>query len=130
MSETFSKKERLIQKKLINLLFKEGSTTTVPSMRARWLFQELNSPYPVQVLFSVPKMIMPEAAGRNLLKRRMREVYRKHKFILYDSLKSTGKEMILVITYSSSEILSTKEIQEKIILILQRLKRDNEKASE
>jgi len=98
-------------------------------MHARWLFQKGNTPYPVQVLFSVPKAIIPRASGRNLLKRRMREVYRKHKFILYDYLKSTEKGMILAITYSCSEILSTKEIQEKIILILQRLKRDNEKAS-
>jgi len=37
--------------------------------------------------------------------------------------------MILAITYSSREILSTKEIQERIIVILQRLKRENEKAS-
>ena len=130
MSETFPKQERLIKSELIRQLFKEGSTTSIPSMRARWLFQELDTPCPVQVLFSVPKTIIPKAAGRNLLKRRMREVYRKHKFILYDSLKSTNKGMILAIIYSSSEILSTKEIQEKIILILQRLKRDNEKASE
>jgi len=130
MSETFAKQERLIQKKLIHQLFIEGSTISAPSMRVRWLFQELNTSCPVQILFSVPKAIIPKATRRNLLKRRMREAYRKHKFILYDSLASTGKGMILTIIYSSHEILSTKEIQEKIIVILQRLKRENEKASE
>ena len=130
MSETFPKQERLIQRELIRQLFKEGSTTSLPSLRARWLFQELNTSYPAQVLFSVPKAIIPKASERNLLKRRMREAYRKHKFILYDSLVSTRKGMVLAFTYSCSEILSTKEIQEKIIVILQRLKRENEKASE
>ena len=129
MSHSFTKQERLTERKLIQQLFKEGSTKSVPSMRLHWLFQELNTPCPVQILFSVPKAIIPKASERNLLKRRMREVYRKHKFILYDSLESSGRNMILAITYSSREILSTKEIQEKIIVILQRLKRENEKAS-
>ena len=130
MSETFPKRERLQQRTLIRQLFNKGSTISFPSMRARWCFQESTTPSPAQVLFSVPKAIIPKATERNLLKRRMRESYRKHKFILYDSLNSTEKGMILVIIYANKEILSMKEIQEKIILILQRLKRDNEKASE
>ncbi len=129
MSETFSKQERLTERTLIRQLFKEGSTISVPSIRVRWLFQELDTPYPVQIMFSVPKAIIPKATERNLLKRQMREGYRKHKLILYNSLKSTDKRMILAITYSSRSLLSTKEIEEKIILVLERLKRDNEKAS-
>ncbi|MBN1199480.1 MAG: ribonuclease P protein component, partial [Bacteroidales bacterium] len=64
----------------------------------------------------------------NLIRRRIKESYRKHKAILYTSLTSSGMQMALAITYTGREIQPYSVIEEKIILLLQRLKNENEKA--
>jgi len=128
MQNTFAKEERLCQDKLIEQLFREGEKISVPSLRLRWLVVSMKNPYPAQVLLSVPKNIFPKASDRNLLKRRMKESYRKNKQILYESLDQSDHQMIIAFTYSTDRILPMNEIQEKIILLLQRLKHENEKA--
>ncbi|MFH1160430.1 MAG: ribonuclease P protein component [bacterium] len=130
MLETFTKEERLCLKKLISRLFKEGSSSVVPPFRYRWLFVLLENPYPAQLLISVPRTSFSRAVDRNLLKRRIREAYRKQKTVLYDSLNASRRQMIVAITYTGHEILPFPEIQEKIIVILQRLTKEVEKAAE
>jgi ribonuclease P protein component len=72
-------------------------------------------------MISVPKSLFPKASSRNLLKRRIREAYRRNKQTLYDQLAGNGKEIILIITYNTRETLPYEEIRHKIIVLLQRL---------
>ncbi len=84
---------------------------------------------PVKILLSVPKHNLRKATDRNLVRRRMKEAYRKNKEILYTPLNEGGRQMLLCITYNCREILPSNEIRDKIILLLQRLLKENEKVT-
>ena len=122
MRQTFRKDERLRKKILITKLFREGSSFFVYPFRVTWLSSDVPGAFPVQVLVSVPKMVIRKAVNRNKVKRRMREAYRKNKIILYTFLEQNQGTLILALTYTSKEILPYNLLQEKIIVLLQRLR--------
>jgi len=122
MRQTFSKDERLCRKILIAKLFREGSSFYIHPYRVTFLETDLPGNYPVQLLISVPKPIVRKAVQRNKIKRRIREAFRKNKGILYEGLTEKQKQMAFCITYTSKEILPAGLMQEKIILLLQRLR--------
>jgi len=130
MKETFSKEERLCRQKQIQQLFATGLSVSASQLIARWLFSSFPATFPVQIMIAVPKASFPKASDRNLIRRRIKEGYRKNKSLLYESLATTGKQMDIVITYTSRKILPYSGIEEKIIVLLQRLKNENENASE
>ncbi|NQV02178.1 MAG: ribonuclease P protein component [Bacteroidia bacterium] len=130
MKETFSKEERLCRQKQIQQLFATGLSVSASQLKARWLFSSFPATFPVQIMIAVPKASFPKASDRNLIRRRIKEGYRKNKSLLYESLATTGRQMDIVITYTSRKILPYSGIEEKIIVLLQRLKNENENASE
>ncbi len=121
MRQTFSKDERLRKRVLIEKLYQEGKSQYLYPFRVRWLTVSHPGSMPVQLLISVPKHDLRKAVQRNLVKRRIREAYRKNKFILYDFLGSRGLQMIVGITYCQKEIVPYSLIEDKIIVFLQRL---------
>jgi len=129
MKENFPKEERLCRRKLIQEIFISGLSISAPPIKMRWFSSSLPKAFPLQVMIAVPKASFHNASDRNLIRRRIRESYRKNRSMLYESLTSTEKQMVLVITYTGRKILPYSEIEEKIILLLQRLKNENEKAS-
>ena len=122
MKQTFTKDERLRKKILITKLFQEGSSFFIYPFRVTWLPSIVPGAYPAQVLVIVPKQMIRKAVNRNKIKRRMREAYRKNKFILYEFLAQNQATLILALTYTSKEILPYDLLQEKIIVLLQRLR--------
>lgn len=122
--QTFSKAERLTSKILFEKLVKNGNSFTVFPFKAIWLEQKEDSPFPVQLAISVSKKRFKKAVDRNRIKRLTREAYRKHKQGLYEVL-SGKKNIILLLVFISSEIPEYKEVENKIKLILQRLKDNN-----
>jgi len=120
--QTFKKEERLCAKKSIDFLFANGKSFYLDPFKIKWVFEELDSNYPVQILVVVPKRYFKKAHDRNKIKRHIREAYRKNKSLLYNSLESNGKKIALAIIYNAKEIFSYNLIEEKIILTLQRLK--------
>jgi len=127
MRQTFTKDERLHKKILIEKLFQEGRSFSISPFRITWLSMPMEVKVPVQVLISIPRNSHPKAVNRNLLKRRIREAFRKNKQPFYEFLEGSQKQLLLGILYSAKEILPYSLIQEKIILLLQRLKEENEK---
>ena len=119
--QTFKKEERLSKIKVINKLFSEGKKFSIGPIRVVWLNMEMEGDYPAQVLINVSKKQFKRAVDRNLIKRRIREAYRKNKITFYSSLNKSAKKCVFALLYSSNEIASYKDIEEKIILILQRL---------
>jgi ribonuclease P protein component len=59
----------------------------------------------VQVAFTAPKRLHKRAVVRNLLKRRLREVYRKHFRHAFHG-HDTSNQLIVLFVYNSREILS------------------------
>lgn len=86
-------------------------------------------PVPAQVMISVPKHNFHKAVHRNLIRRRIKESYRLNKQELYESLKARHQHILLCIHYTAKEILPFDNIQGKIILLLQRLREENEKVT-
>jgi ribonuclease P protein component len=120
--QTFKKEERLCSKKSIDFLFAKGKSLYINPFKIKWANQNFNTNYPVQILIVVPKRYFKKAHDRNKLKRQIREVYRKNKLILYDSLNIKEKKITFAIIYTVKDIFPYKLLEEKIILILQRLK--------
>jgi len=119
--QTFKKEERLCSKKTIELLFSQGKGFYEYPFRVIWMNIELTTSYPAQILISVSKKSMPHAVDRNLLKRRIREAFRKNKHSWYEFLDTAHLQCVFALVYTSKDILDYKDIEAKIILILQRL---------
>lgn len=96
MDERLPKSERLCGKKAMETLFGEGRGLGCGCIRCRYLFREGEAPS--RIVVSVPKRLFKRAVKRNLLKRRLREAYRRQKGLL-----PVGVDMLLA--YNCPEVL-------------------------
>lgn len=127
--QTFKKHERLSGQKIVDTLFAEGKSFTVSPFRIVWLIDERSEGSPAQILISVPKKKIKNATDRNLVKRRIREAYRKNKDVFYEYLRSKHINCAIAVLYNSNQIAEYREIEEKIILLLQRFQSEYEKST-
>ena len=120
---TLPKKERLCGKKGIERLLARGRHGNAGHIR--YIYATGNGEDYNRILVSVPKKLFKRAVKRNLLKRRIRESWRR----LKHELKTTDGMDILFI-YSTKEILTYKEIYECMTNVITRLngtQKSNEK---
>jgi ribonuclease P protein component len=119
----FPKEERLKSKKLIEELFEKGSSYYLYPFRLFYKADVLppEQPYP-QILFSVSKRNFKKAVDRNRIKRQMREAYRLNKKSILSELEKGKIPPFIGVLYTSKEKIDYKILEEKLILILQRLK--------
>jgi ribonuclease P protein component len=117
--QTFSKSERLCSKVLIDNVFEKGKVIVGPSFKLIWLCADKPEDQPVQIVITVPKRNFKKAVDRNKIKRRIREVYRRNKNVLYNVIE--GKTVYLMLMYTGKSIIEYKDAEEKIIKMLQRL---------
>jgi ribonuclease P protein component len=129
LKNNFPKEERVTGLKIIRQLVATKNKLFEYPFRIKWVSPEQGSTVPLQVLIGVPKYNFKRATDRNLLKRRIREAYRLNKFQFVDILLKHERHMAVSITYSAKEILPFNLLQQKIILILQRLTLENEKGT-
>ncbi len=111
---TLPKKERLCGKTSISLLLAKGKHGSVPNMR--YLFMKNTGKEQNRILISVPKKLFKRAVKRNLLKRRIRESYRKQK---HNLTVEGGLDVLFM--YSTKEILSYQEIYDAIGAIIEKI---------
>ena len=96
MDATLPKAERLCGRLAVEALFSRGRAFQAGCLRIRVL--ERDDSAPVRILVSVPKRHFKRAVLRNLLKRRIRESYRRQK-----ALAGAGRDLLFV--YTSREVL-------------------------
>lgn len=117
----FTKNERLCSLKLIEGLFNDGKVVFSYPFRIIWKQSTLETGFPSQVGITVPKRNFKKAVHRNLLKRRIREAFRKQKEILYAPLNEKGITIIFMIQYTGKEISDYNAIEEAVAAGLQKL---------
>jgi len=119
---TFNKEERLCSKRLIDLLFKDGSSFLLYPFRVSYLFVETEHKFPVQVVINVSKKRFKRAVDRNVIKRRTREVYRLQKQLqLYSSLTDSSKLLLLSVQFIGKQIYDYSFFEKKMTGVFKKL---------
>jgi len=118
---TFKKPERLCSIEIDRLF--DGGSKSMSAFPIRVVFrlddaEELN----VAVLISVSKKRFHRAVKRNLVKRQIREAYRKNKGVLWDVLKEHSKALSLAFIWLDDEIHESAEVEKKVVNLLLRVK--------
>lgn len=116
---TLPKKERLCGKTAISMLLAKGRHGKVPGLR--YCFKSMSGTEDNRILVSVPKKMFKRAVKRNLLKRRIRESWRRQKHTLNGL---TGYDILF--TYSLKEVLSYEEIYEAVGKVIERVRHSAE----
>lgn len=115
---TLPKKERLCGKIGISKLLAEGKHGSAGPVRFLFLNDSGNKDN--RIMVSVPKKLFKRAVKRNLLKRRIRESYRRQKH----NLTANGGLDVLFM-YSTKEVLSYDEIYQAVGLAIEKINERN-----
>ena len=116
---TLPKKERLCGKTAISTLLAKGRHGKVPGLR--YCFNPDSGAEDNRIMVSVPKKMFKRAVKRNLLKRIIRESWRRQKHNL-DGLNGYD----ILFTYSLKEILSYEEIYEAVGKVVEKVRQNAE----
>ncbi len=69
---------------------------------------------PAQVMFGVPAKKIKKAVTRNMIKRRIREAYRKNKQPLFEKLANKQNKLSFLIIYINKTPVSYNQIEQSI----------------
>jgi ribonuclease P protein component len=119
--ETFYKSERLCSTKILSGLFENGNTIHSSLFKVVWGISPVSLPGPAQVTFSVSKREFRLAVTRNLIKRRMREAYRKNKKLLYEYLVSSDIQIVFIVILRGTVVPDYQTIEKSMIQMINKL---------
>jgi ribonuclease P protein component len=123
--QTLSKNERLKSYKRIRLLFAEGQKMRVQSLLIYFQFQPTIPDAPalghLQMGVTVGARYFKKAVDRNLIKRRIREAYRKNNNDIKSVLAEHKMNMDVFFVYTHAEVLLYNQIESSMQKALQLL---------
>ena len=120
-SLTFSKRERIVSRKLIEQLFSKGSSQSMSAFPLRIVYiQKERDDEPLQVLVSVSKRHFKHAVDRNRVKRQIREAYRLHKHLLAQRIPE-GISIALAFIWLSDEHYSSQRIEKSVSRLMEKV---------
>ena len=111
---TLPKKERLCGKTAISKLLAKGKHGSVPGLRYLYLYG--TDAEVTRMMVSVPKKSFKRAVKRNLLKRRIRESWRKQKHML-----AVEGNLDILFMYSVKEVLPYEDIHAAVGQIIENI---------
>jgi ribonuclease P protein component len=128
MSFRFPKKEKLKSRKLIELLFTEGSAITRFPLRLLYLEKELPKDTQVQAAVTVSRKAFRNAVSRNRIKRLMRESYRLNKALVFNNIEGNFAFLFL---YLGKEMPTFNEVERTMQSLLKNFiaRKNDEEAS-
>jgi ribonuclease P protein component len=112
-SEKFPRSERLKNRKLIQDLFDSGKQFRFFPLVLYYKVHLSETETKHKVLFSVPRKHFKKAIVRNKIRRKIREAFRRNKYILYN--KYSGLPFLLGYVYISKNIPEFKEIESAMV---------------
>lgn len=141
---TMHKSERLHHRSLVEALFRSGGSLYDYPLRLVWRavdadtlaagFRDTTPPgiAALQMMVTIPKKKRRHAIDRVLMRRRIREAYRRMRLPLrrYVSESDTIRTLSIAIIYQASENLSQVEIDLRIGKLLEKLLRKCQKLNE
>ena len=120
-SLTFSKRERIVSRKLIEQLFSKGSSQSMSAFPLRIVYmQKERDSEPLQVLVSVSKRHFKHAVDRNRVKRQIREAFRLHKHLLAQRIPE-GISLALAFIWLSDEHYSSQRIEKSVSRLMEKV---------
>ena len=122
-SPTFSKRERIVSRKLIEKLFSKGSSQSTSAFPLKAVYMKEEHPEseePVQILISVSKRHFKHAVKRNRVKRQIRESYRHHKQILTECIPQ-GQSLYVAFIWLSDEIYGSPQVERSVRKLLEKV---------
>ncbi len=122
---TYQKKDKLKSRKQTQFLFSKGASITIQPIRLLYTIEkEETGLYPnglLQAGVGAPSRQFRKAVQRNRVKRLLREGYRLEKPNFIESCPLPNKKLNLFFLYVDLKVLTQKEIQSTIKLVLQKL---------
>ena len=122
-SPTFSKRERIVSRKLIERLFSKGSNHTTSAFPIRIVYMERGreeGEEPVQMLVSVSKKHFKRAVKRNRVKRQIREAYRHHKQILVENVPQ-DTSLAIAFIWLADELFDSQQVERSVKRLLRKV---------
>lgn len=111
-------RERILRKKLdISALLEKGDSRYKHPLKATYILDTPSGE--ARMMVSVPKRNFKHAVDRNLLKRRIREAFRKNRGTL------NGRSADILFVYLSKELLDYERIESSVVEILGSLSADS-----
>ena len=120
----FPKKQKLCNEIAIQEMFSNGKSFVIHPIRLVWKEHMNPDNVAIKSIIVVPKKKLKLATDRNVVRRRIKKIYRLNKTKIETSLVEKNKQLNIAIIYQNEKILSYKVIEEKIKLILDRLREE------
>ena len=116
------KSEKLCSRTAINTLFAKGDSVIAYPLRAVFrTADDSKRAKAAQFMISIPKKKIHTAVGRVLMRRRVREIYRLNRDLLYPTLEACGKNVDIAFTYLSKSEADYAVIEGKMKEILAKI---------